>query len=438
VNPVATLDERLGESLRSHGWLPSGTPLVLGVSGGSDSMALMALLTSLTDAFDWPLEVVHVHHGLRGHDADADAAFVAEWAERLGVACRVVRVDLAHQAGQSVEMAARTARRSVLLERAEADGGLLVLGHQANDQAETILLRILRGTGVGGLGAMRPVAGSVRRPLLHFWRDDLTEYLRARRVPWREDATNDDLAIPRNRVRHELLPALRSFNPRIDEALIRLGESAATLDEWAADETRRWLGAHLEVHRERRTYRLVGLGGMPRALQVRAMRAIAARRGASLTEAQVSRALLGPTTWPGGTPVTWDGGDLVVRAPSVDAAPGWPEEPIRVRPPETPLPMGALAVAPAPPGVRGVLRDKRLWVRQWRPGDRIRMAGVGRKKLQDVFVDAKVPREWRALWPVVVASPDGDRVVSVPGLVDADEFLDEPGRGWRLVWRRSP
>ncbi|MBX9581350.1 MAG: tRNA lysidine(34) synthetase TilS [Gemmataceae bacterium] len=207
-------------------------PGVVAVSGGADSVAL---LRAFHQPGGRPLTVAHFDHGLRGAESDADAAFVAELAARLGLPFRFGRGDLrADEPG--LEAAARRQRYDWLAGVvAEAGASWVATGHTADDQAETVLHRLLRGTGLHGLRGMeacrrRVVAGVsflLLRPLLAVTRADVLDYLASLKQPYREDASNADPRFTRNRIRHELLPLLRTFNPDVAAALNRLAEQAA-------------------------------------------------------------------------------------------------------------------------------------------------------------------------------------------------------------------
>lgn len=225
---------------------PESTPpvVVLGVSGGPDSTALLLATVAVREELGIEVVVAHFHHGLRpsalGGGADGDEAFVRELAARLGCRCEVGRAtDLRTKAkGQGIEAAARQARYAFLHETAERVGARLVaVAHTAQDQAETVLLRIFRGTGIRGLGGMsesRRIArgANVRlvRPLLEVSRGEVERYLEARGVEARHDETNEDRRLARVRVRHEVLPLARErLNPKTDAALGRLAKLARAL-----------------------------------------------------------------------------------------------------------------------------------------------------------------------------------------------------------------
>lgn len=210
-----------------------GWHAVAAISGGCDSVVLARLLLESARRGQGRVTLAHVHHGLRPA-ADADEAFVRELAADWQVPLRVERVDArghAAQRGWSIEQAARILRLEALEQAARAAGAdVIVLGHQMDDQAETVLLRLLRGAGPRGLGGMcaarrlRRIAGAPRlrlvRPLLGFRRAELRDFAARAELRWIEDASNRDLAPWRNRIRHELIPQLQSlYNPRLVESL---------------------------------------------------------------------------------------------------------------------------------------------------------------------------------------------------------------------------
>ncbi|MEJ5277520.1 MAG: tRNA lysidine(34) synthetase TilS, partial [Thermogemmata sp.] len=211
-------------------------PGVVGVSGGADSVALLRALVAAGRS----VTAAHVHHGLRGAEADADEEFVRGLCQRLGVRYEGRRVEVSAW-GRNVEAAGRRARYAFFAEVAQRTGAQWVaVAHTADDQAETILHRLIRGTGLSGLRGMAaeralalPGGGNVPlvRPLLTVRRQQVREYLRQLGQDYREDSSNRNLAYTRNRIRHEVMPLLESFNPRVVEALCRLGEQAAEADE---------------------------------------------------------------------------------------------------------------------------------------------------------------------------------------------------------------
>ncbi len=229
--------------------------LVVGVSGGPDSMALLHALCSLNSEadFDLRIHVAHVNHKLRGFEAEKDVAFVEAAADSLELPCSVFATDVASHAkkrGQSIEEAAREERYH-FLERVCIQVGAqrAAVGHHADDQAETVLFRILRGTGLRGLGGIptsRPISpmsdARVVRPLLRFTRSQIVDFLSDRGIPYREDRTNESTEIMRNRIRHTILPKLEEdVNPQVRDALIRLSEQARWVEEYLNETAQRTL-----------------------------------------------------------------------------------------------------------------------------------------------------------------------------------------------------
>ncbi len=243
---------RLLREWRQRGWPLRGERALVAVSGGADSTALLLALEELKRVrlLDLELTAAHLDHGLRGETAAADARWVEGLARDLGFECVVGRASVsesARESGDNLEQAARRARYEFLAGAARACGAQAVLAaHTLDDQAETVMLSLLRGSGAEGLGGMAPErtleAGgevSLRRPLLTWARRADTEnYCRERGVEFRADAMNRDERFARVRVRHKLLPLLETFNPRAAEALARaaalLREDSAVLEELAA------------------------------------------------------------------------------------------------------------------------------------------------------------------------------------------------------------
>lgn len=231
------LIRQMRETLPADAWPQNGHTLVIGVSGGSDSVALAHLLDRLNTAecCGWTLHVGHLDHGLRGAESVDDARFVADLAERRGWPCTIEHCDVRQrstQDGRSVEDAARQARYTFFEQLLEDTGAHVVAtAHTADDNAETILHRLLRGTGLRGLAgipAMRPIGhGTLRRiirPLLRASKAELVAALKAADLSYREDTSNALLEPTRNRIRRQLLPQLEAdYNPQLKAALLRVG-----------------------------------------------------------------------------------------------------------------------------------------------------------------------------------------------------------------------
>jgi tRNA(Ile)-lysidine synthase len=215
-----------------------GSRLVVGVSGGADSLALLHALRQLDQ---WRLHAATLDHGLRGAAGAADARFVEQLCASWDIPVTVGTLPPGHlPAGSGVEAAARAARYDFLAQVAEAVGAQFVaVGHHADDQAETVFMHILRGAGLSGLAGMpdrAPLPGhptlTLLRPLLAISRREITHYCQQHGLQPRQDATNADVTLLRNRIRLEILPLLRQANPRIDDALVRLAAAAARDDAY--------------------------------------------------------------------------------------------------------------------------------------------------------------------------------------------------------------
>jgi len=451
----------MARALREAG-VVGGEPAVVAVSGGVDSMVLLDALIRLEPRLGLRLHVVHVHHGLRGKAADLDAAFVVAEAARRGVGVSVARLDPgARQRGTSVQVWARDARyRCLETVRQRVRAAWILTAHTQDDQAETVLLNLLRGTGARGLAGIPVSRDRILRPLLGVSRAEVEAYAAARRIAFREDASNASDAYRRNRIRHHLLPLLaKEYNPRILEslaalaALLREDEAAFTVPVSAlvaagVQELRR--GVQLDIARFRSAPPAVAR----RALQ-EAFRAASREDAPGLTRRHL-QALLGLLTrdavvqLPGGFQATRSYesvrigprpvSDAIRRrcaipqpdpSPEVSVQPGrWtPWAPLACRLRVRRVSAGTIAsasrdrrrVAMSPAVLRGPLS-----LRGWQPGDRFRPLGLrGQKKLQDFFVDAKVPRRQRARIPLLLA---GGRIAWVVGQRIAEDFRWE-GRG---------
>lgn len=306
--------------------LTAGERVCVAVSGGADSVALLLALreaNALKEPLGLVLSAVHVHHGLRGAEADADAAFVRQLCERLGVPLAVERVDVAARQTkerEGVEEAARELRYGVFWRlMAEGRADVVATAHTLDDQAETVVMKLLRGAWTEGIGGIAPVVerselrdersaahGRIVRPMLGVRRAEVEGFLRERGQTWREDATNRDVSLTRNRVRHELMPTLRGFNPGVDAVLARLAEIARDEEAFWQTEVERVLPQTVLPGRPvRGGGRAVGtvsgnsscaveverLRGMAPALRRRVLRAAARRLGCRISAEETAKLL---------------------------------------------------------------------------------------------------------------------------------------------------
>jgi len=239
------LEAAVNRTIAAHRLLSPGARVVVAVSGGADSVALLHALVALRPAWRLSLFIAHLDHALRPDSSD-DAEFVRRLGQRLEMDTSIERHDVGERCareGWSLEDGARRIRHQFLLEVARyRSAEAIALAHTADDQAETVLMRLLRGTGLMGLGAIalkRPIEDRwLIRPLLGIWRSEVIAYVRRKGVAFREDPTNRDRRFLRNRIRHDLLPLLeRDYNPNIKHSLVQLAEQSRTdyhfLDEEA-------------------------------------------------------------------------------------------------------------------------------------------------------------------------------------------------------------
>ncbi len=467
----------VAEVLRVLATISVGRPAVLAFSGGPDSTALAHLVAEARP--DLELRLLHVRHGLRDDREDLEVVRLhAGW---LGLPLDEVDVEVLPE-GQGLEAAARTARYEALREAATAHGGApILLGHTAEDQAETVLLRLARGTGLDGLGAMPEVRGELVRPLLRLRRGDVHRFVELEGLPHAQDPTNRSPQIRRSTVRHHLLPVLEEVAPDPVGALVRLADLAQA-DAAALDVASRSAVAQVRSVGPVRTVPLEVLQVDDPASVAVARRVVrhvlTALVGEPPDAGTVQRVLLlepgSAASLPGPIEVSSAGGwctfaprTLPEHGPVTVEAPGrhaWPPaaasialldptdrraEPELAGPVADDVesaPVGQVAFdlpgawhppapdphpALLPPGAvpqRLVLALPTgigpLVVRRREPGDHVATA-AGTRSLQDLLVDVGLPRAIRDLWPVV-AHDDG-RVLWVPGYA-ADESVLRAGR----------
>ena len=452
------MHERVAAAIRRYSMFRPGDRVAVAVSGGADSVALLDILVRLAPRWNLKLRVAHFNHRLRGEESEADARFVADLADRYGLAFELGRADVAGIAAaekENLEQAARRARLAFfggLIARGEVDR--VALGHTRSDQAETVLFRLLRGSGLAGLAGIWPVTEEgLVRPLIELTREQVRAYLTERKLVWREDATNWQLRLARNRIRHELLPRLvRDFNPELVDALARLAALAQgeelywkqEIDRLAAAELhRRGPAIHLRCSHLRRLPEAAARRLLRRAIELakgdmrkvefehveRLIELAAACQGTgglALPGLSVERSFDWLRLAPGGAP---GGGfeEIPLRIPGTYQVPG---RPWRLR----------LDIAPWPEGFRpgaggyntggGADLDYRiaggdLRLRSWRAGDRFRPLGrASETKLKELFHRARIPVWERDGWPIITYE---GQIAWVWRFGVADGFQARPG-----------
>ena len=218
------LEQKALCALRQYSLFSQGDRIAVGVSGGADSVALLRFLAALRPQFGWDLVVCHIHHGLRGAEADRDECFVRALAEQLGLPCAVSHIDAAALALRdhiSVEEAGRMARYAFFAQTA-GEGGRIATAHTLDDSIETVLMNLVRGTGLRGLCGIPRIRGNIVRPLLDCTRAEVEDYLGVLGQPYCTDSTNLTDDYTRNRIRHDILPRLCALNPNFPGAMARM------------------------------------------------------------------------------------------------------------------------------------------------------------------------------------------------------------------------
>lgn len=414
--------------------IAAGDRVGVAVSGGADSVALLHLLQELfpNTAFG----VVHLNHCLRAAESDEDEAFVCELAERLGLGISTKRLDvgaLALGRGGNLEEVARQCRYqffAALINSGEYDK--IATGHTRSDQAETVLFRLLRGAAGPGLSAIRPIRnGSIIRPMLDVSTDEVAAYLRAKGISWREDSSNTDLSFSRNRLRHEVMPALTDkWNPQLEQTL-------ANTADWHFEEERFWKSKTDELISSCAVRSDDGL-----LLDVAAIRALTFAEQRRLVfraladeptvgaigfdHVETVRELIMGNDGSGGLDlpglrIERSFGYVLVKAPALRATDF-----------NLPLLVPGRTALPGSPSIRVETRvcgasekeeryntknwayvdwdrvPKPLRLRNWHPGDRYRPQGrASEKKLKHLFQEDRIHSWRRATWPVVASSRGG-------------------------------
>jgi tRNA(Ile)-lysidine synthase len=418
-------------TIRRYSLFAPGKKVIIAVSGGIDSMVLLEMLTTLRE-LGLTLVVAHLNHLLRGVESELDEEFVQEAARRHGLPCRVQRVnvrDLAHREKRSLEDAGREARQRFLESVLRSEGAdSVALAHHGDDQAETVLMRLLRGSGASGLAGMAPRSGWKVRPLLEATRQEIVEYARSREIAYREDRSNSDQRFLRNRIRHELLPLLATYNPLITRTLGATAAILAADDELLTGRAEQRFALLVTASEGKLLFPVAELLHEPDAVRFRVYRRAIQElcgdlRGISyrhlmdadrllshdapscsvslprnLRVGRVYDALMFSRTAP-----VEDGTEFTINGPGL-----------------LPLGRGELLVSLAHPSCSpDSLAPSQLlidrddapfpWiVRTFREGDRMIPFGMmGSKKLKDIFIDLKVPRHQRREVPVLCDAQGG-------------------------------
>jgi tRNA(Ile)-lysidine synthase len=375
------LPSRVAVAISLHRVFEPGERVVVAVSGGPDSLALLSILREILPVVPLHLTVAHFDHRWRAN-SDADRSFVAETAARWGFdfLSGHAEADLPH-----TEAAAREARYAFLRRTAQnTDSTAIVLGHTQDDQVETLLLHLLRGSGSRGLSAMRRRDGDLARPLLDISHRDIESYLKRLHLTPLRDPSNDDPRFTRNRLRRQLLPAIDQFDPSARELLARTADILAEEDRYLDDQVRA-LPDTIGIDR-------ASFAQLPPAIQRRLIRRLIPEAG--FVETEAARLNAATATSEGEAAEQSSTATLAVKICTCDPATFKARDQV-----------GHLDAD---------LVQQPLTVGTRKPGDRMRALGLSQpKRLQDILVDAHVPRHRRDALPVV---SDREEIVWIPGV----------------------
>ncbi|WP_020620857.1 tRNA lysidine(34) synthetase TilS [Paenibacillus daejeonensis] len=429
----------------------AGERILVAVSGGPDSVALLHILSQLAERERFLLTAAHIHHGLR-QASDQEAEAVQQLCQSLSIACEYERLDVpAHKqrSGLSTQLAARELRYRFLHETAERIGASrIALGHHADDQAETVLMRVLRGTGLSGLAGMKMRRSDhgveLIRPLLAMPKSKLIEYCEVQGLIYSEDASNTDRHYLRNALRLDVMPQLQTYNPELREALCRLGEMASQEDDLLQSQTEQCYKRLVRPEKDGLSMDRQDLLGLHVALQRRLIKLILyylspERDSTSYERVEAMRMAVADesqTTW------RTDAGDgirfareyerlhwlrsnlhMASEVPKYQYEVSAHARELIIR--ETDPPMvfsfhSADAGSSKPANRYEAVFDVQalhfpLTIRNRRPGDRMAVLGLeGTKKVQDMFVDDKIPPSQRGTLPIV-CDADG-KLLWIPGI----------------------
>lgn len=447
--------DQLLSALRRHRLIHPGDRIAVAVSGGADSVALLRALLDLRNEVGIVVSVAHFNHKIRGADADADEAFVRELATRFDLPFHRAEANvpaLAREQHLSLEAAARRARYEFF--QALVDGGQvtkIATAHTRDDQAETVLLRLIRGAGTRGLAGIHRTLqrGAIIRPMLDISRAEVEAYLRHLGQDWREDATNRDPTFARNRVRHELLPLLRrDYNPAIDQVLADTAEIARAEEEYWDRRERDALSelAGLVDCSPTEPVRapVDFLNRQPLGLRRRLVRVLAANAGLSLDFHHVEQVLSLLETGksaplPQGAKAVISGRELRIEAQCLKEGAVSPYDQelrvpgeVRIREIGRAFRASVLDAAAKSAGYNDCQLDPAqlapsLRIRNWRPGDRYWPAHTkSPRKVKELLQEHHIVQPRKAAWPVVESE---GQIVWIPGFAPAANFLARSDTG---------
>jgi tRNA(Ile)-lysidine synthase len=454
---VSELAEQIDRGIRTRGLFRRGQKILIAVSGGVDSMVLLHVLHKLASKNKWRVTIAHLNHQLRGRGSDADERLVTRAARKLDVPIVSARADvkgIARTGKLSLEMAARKARHEFLAQTASRlKISHIALAHHADDQVELFFLRLLRGSGSEGLAGMKwrspsPANRDIQlvRPLLGESKESLRDFAAAEKIPFREDASNEWLDIQRNRIRRELLPLLRrKYQPALERTVLRVMEILRAESEFTNVAAAAWVGGGSKDSEG-------GFAKLPIAVQRRCVQAQLLGHGVPADFALVERLRTSPgkpfMIVPRVAVVCDPNGQLHFQNYAVVASkPGRFEIELAGGAGEAVFDGRRIGWAVRgrksvgrpgrEPGKEWFDADKvgpRIVLRHWQPGDRFQPIGMSQPvKLQDLFVNQKIPRERRH--DLIVAVTGGNEVFWVENLRISERFKLTPRTTRQLIWQ---
>jgi len=443
--------DKVKKTALRYNMLKPGETIIVSVSGGPDSMALLYSLSELRKVFSLSLIVAHVNHGLRGRESERDARFVAQEARKLGFPIVVEKVSLKKAAGESLQELARNVRYQVLNGIAKKyRASRIATGHTADDQAETVLMRFLRGSGKKGLGGIPPIReGKFIRPLIEVTREEIMEYLGENKVKWILDSSNLKTVYLRNKLRKELIPALKKFNPNIISHLAKISSDFRDDDIFLNALAMKIWKKMADVSRNGLCINIPLLLSVPPSIQKRLiMRSIreilGSTRGISHShyemileaarsrspnlelvlprdlraERQYSKLILTKDRTRGKSHGHGLEFKILLKIPGITRIEG---QEIKVKARIIRKGIGLSRLRKTPP--EQAYFDQKdiippLVLRGFQPGDRIQPFGLkGEKKVKDLFIEKKVPRSLRAKVPIL---DSGRGILWVLGMSQAE------------------
>jgi len=432
------LYDRVARTIQKHRMLEEATSVMIGVSGGADSVCLLRVLVELADLSGFQLAIAHFNHLWRGNESDGDEYFVTELATRFNLELFVQRSE-SQVEGANTEAAAREERWRFFNDISSKRGfDKIAVAHTRDDRAETFFLNLMRGTGTDGLVAMRPASGNVIRPLIETTKADIETYLGEIDQDWRRDSTNADIRFTRNKIRHNVLPSLAAeFNPRLPEALSRTIDILSDEDDWMEQSVAQWLSTRVSDDGTDLVVQIGDLESQPVGLVRRVLRAALRLSGSSMLDIgydhiESVRALL--KEGKSGRMIELPGSIGVER--NYDSLRFFPDSPVpgdyeyqlpipgQVEVREIGTVFEARLADPDASGtgkpngdrvfVDGEFLGRYVKIRNWKSGDFYNPDGLSPSKLKTLFQKERIPRRKRRQWPVLVAESSIVWVASFP------------------------